>query len=470
MRRNEIFANIKEIAAGLPLPKFRKLNKADVILIVTSFLCALVLWIYIAAEVTTDFSLHFDHLPVTIDLTGTRAESYHLDLLPESRQFAESLTVDCDIDGTRAAIGALTSLDVEAYIDFDSTVANTIGTQVFPIQLRTKSGRALSGVTLSRSSVELEMDRYETKAIKVSEVKYPNLSYDDETRISTDEISYEPSTVDIYGPSTRLAAIDHICVNIDSAEELVQTKTFSDCTDFSLIDKDGNIAAGEAFQVQQPRFSVRIPVYYARSLPVTVVIENPPTNFDVDTVMRRIRINANDAYTLPDYGDKNLMIKIETSDPAKKEQLDQLKAWTIGSISLAELAPGSSKEIPITMSTGFTDGSNLGSVYISLDASDLTVKRVWMKNSDIQRIDPDQRYTYMLEDPDGNTPISLIGTEEELAQIESEDLKATLRLFSISVSKEGTYNEKFNVTLPSTVSGVWVCPTPTINIIVKVAS
>ena len=453
----------KETAAARP---FFRLHKPDVGLLIVSVISAVFLWAYIASTITPDYTVSFTKLPVIIDLSGTKAESFGLSLLPAADDENMSLTVDCTITGTRTAIGGLTRADVVAYVDFDSNVADIIGTQTLPIRLRTSGGTELSRAVLSQDSVDLTLDRYESRSFPVSEVLYPNLTVDEETRVSKDEITYEPATVQIYGPSTQLSGIDHIRVNLEEKETLTQTKTFTDCTRYSVIDGDGNVVSDQALQVQATRFSVRIPVFYSRTLPVTINIANTPSSFDVEKVMERVRLNTNAAYTLPGYGDDNLMITIETTDPANKANLDQLKEWMIDSVPLSALSVGNSIEIPITMAEGFTDSPNIGTVYVSLDDTDLVTETRWIKNSDIQLLNGDQRYHYKLESPGGNTPVMLIGTQEELDQIDDADLRMQVNLIAISVSSEGVYTQALTVSLPDTVSGVWVSPTPTVNIAV----
>lgn len=467
MEKQETSAALRELLGHIRPPK---LQRSDIITIVLSFVTALVLWVYIVSSVTTDFSVSFSKLPVTFDLTGTRTESLDLDLLPESEAMLSELTVDCTIAGTRTTLGALTRADVEAYVDFDTNVSDTIGKQSFAIKVRKKNGSVFNNADLSIRTVELELDRYQTMDVPVNEVNYPYLSYDDETLISESEITFEPSTVKIYGPSSQLSRLDHICVTIDESGQLTQTKTFTDCTAYTLLDSDRNVVDTSSLQIGAARFSVRIPVYYSRKLPIMVNIINTPPQFDVDSLLRRIRITANDTeYVLPGYGDNNLMIKIDTTDPSNKARLDQLETWSIEPIPLSSLSAGSAIDVAVKMLEGFSDSSNLGSVHVSLDMTDLKTETRWLKNSDIVLINPDQRYHYELESPGGNTQITLIGTEEELAMIDTADIKASINLIGISVTNEGIYSQGFSVTLPDTVSGVWVSPMPVIDIAVTVA-
>lgn len=478
MQRNEIKAAAKGILSELPLPKTRRLKRNDFVTLGLSLVLALILWVYIASIIAPDFSVEFRDLPVTVDLTGTRAQQYDLDILPESQSAAADLKVSCTIYGTRASLGGLKRADCEVYIDFDE-VSDIIGIQKLPVKFRTKNGAEftkadlkIKGVTIT--DFDMKLDRFETRTVEVNQAIYPYLVVDDETHVQTDDITYEPSTVEIKGPSSTLKNISHIRVNISDSTELNETATFTDCTDYSIIKTDGTpmtetVNAGLTV-LTSTRFSVRIPVSYSKELPLSVNIPNVPANFDVDMVLKHLRIIANGKeFSLPGYGDDTLNITIETTEPEMKEKLDVLDTYYFYNVNLSELTPGEvSKPLEIPMKEGFTDIKNIGQVYIKLDDTDLTTKTMQIKNSDIIGINGDKRYEYAKKYPDGITQITLVGMQEELDKIEAKDLKASVNLLDADI-KPGVDTLEFTVTLPDAVNGVWVSPSPEIDIVVKEA-
>jgi len=448
------------------LPKLKKPTRPDLILLILSFLAAFFLWVYIASQISPNYEVSISGVPVVVDISGSKAQSYGLSVI--SYENEDKLKVNCTIKGNRTVIGGLSRGDVVAYVDFDSTVSDIIGTQELPIKLRSASGKSFGDYKLSKSTVSVTMDRYETRSFPVNEVLYPNLSYDEEVVINSDEIKIEPQTVTISGPSAQLSNIDHIRVTIDDSDELAQSKTYTS-THWDLVGDKNEIISDSAstFNIQATGFSVTIPVYYTKELPVTIALDNVPANLDKSTILKRIRLN--NEYTLPGYGDHNLMITIETSDPAKKADLDSRDSWSLDSISLYKLSIGSMNKIDVEMEKDFTDRSQLGSVIVTLDATDLVAETRIIKNSDIQLINPSQDYNYALQSPAGNTIITLIGTPEALAEISSSDLRASINLINVSGSQEGTFSQAFTVTLPETATGVWISPQPRVNITVSVA-
>ncbi|MBQ8921638.1 MAG: hypothetical protein IJ060_05695 [Oscillospiraceae bacterium] len=453
----------------IPLPKLHKPTRTDLILLILSFLAAFFIWVYIASQISPNYEVSISGVPVVVDISGSKAEGYGLSVI--SYENEGKLKVNCTIKGNRTVIGGLSRGDVVAYVDFDSTVTDTIGTQTLPIRLRSVNGRDFGEYKLSKSTVEVTMDQYETRSIPVNELRCPNLTYGKDVVVNADEIEYEPSMVTITGPSTQVSNIDHIRVTIDDAEELSQRKTYTS-TDWELIGERDEIISDSAstFNIQATSFAVTMPVYYTKTLPVTIALDNVPANLEKSTVLKRIRLNSD--FTLPGYGDddSNLMITIETSDPANKAILDTYDSWEIGSISMYKLSIGSIFQINVEMEAGYTDRSQLGTVIVTLDATDLIADTRIIKNSDIQLINPSQDYEYALQSPAGNTIITLIGTPEELAEIYSTDLRASINLINVSGSQEGNFSQAFTVTLPDTATGVWVSPQPRVNISVSVVS
>ncbi|MBR6107331.1 MAG: hypothetical protein IKQ39_04905 [Oscillospiraceae bacterium] len=452
--------------------RFRKPTRTDLFYLILSFLIAFFFWVYIAAKISPDTSVSLSNIPVVVDIAGTKAAGYDLSIIDyETGSEGKKITVNCTIRGSRTSIGGLTRSDVVAYVDFDSTVTDTIGTQILPIKLRAANGREFDNYSISKNTMEVTMDHYKTVEVPVlaSDIRFPNQTYDDEVVIDTEGITVDPQIVKIYGPSAQLSAIDHIRVTIDDSTELSQSYTYTNCDHFDLVDAEGNSVSESAFQVQATGFSVSVPVYYVKKLPVTIELSNVPDNFDKSVILKRIRLNnGNGVFTLPGYGEENLEITVRTEKRENKVMLDNMDSWPIEpAIPLYSLSIGCQIEIPIKMIEGYTDASELGTVYVTLDSTDLVAKTFVIKNSDIQFMTGPSKYKFALQSPAGNTIITLVGTKEALSKIETSDIHATFNPLNISELREGTEPRAFNVTLPDTATEVWVSPLPKVNITVS---
>ncbi len=460
--------------SSLPFFKKRKFKQSDIMLMILSFICALFLWVYIASTITLDFHIQFSKLAIMEpELVATKAGRFGLQILPESIEEIHSTNVNCTIYGSRASIGGLSRSDIEVYIDFDSDVTDMIGIQTLPIKVRTINGAQLKA-DISPSTITVNMDRTTTKEIPVTAAQYNNLTFDpEETIVQDDALVFTPSKIAVTGPSKQLEKLDHIRVNITESGELIETKIFQS-GDFSCMDIDGNPLDSSAFEMATNRFSVKIPVCYSRKLPIGITITNFPAGFDEEAITgiyKRIRlITGKDEYVLPKYGDHNLMIPIETSDPAQKEALDNQTSYDLQAIPFSDLIPGKLIDgiIPTGASLVFPD--NISSVKVKLDDTDLETKTLWIKNSDIKLQNMDTRYTYELKSPNGNTQITLCGTAKELEKIDANDITAYVNLINTNVSEEGEYTPTITVAPPKTVKGVWALNPPSLTMDIKLAT
>lgn len=439
----------------------------------TAFFITLFLWVYIASSITTDYSMTFNNLPVSVDIKGTKAEGLGLSVIPDNA-LAHGLSVNATISGNRTVIGGLTMNDLTAYVDFDTTVMDAVGKQTFAVRLRSKSGIVLNSYTLSMPTVQLTMDRYETQRFEIKSVEHPSVTgADDRVIIDEQGISCDPPAISVYGPSTKLAMIDHISLTMSEQENLRQTKTYTDCSGFHLVDADGNDISrseNDGLDILSTSVSVKIPVYYMQTLPVTVDVSGAPAGFDLSMVLSRLRIHSDQAYSLPEYGENNLMMTIRTSDPVSNAYLDSLNSWSIGTIPLSQLSIGAKPlEWNIQLPEGYEDATNLEKVYISVDGTDLVSVQRWITYSSIQLTNGSPNLDYSLPTT-GRISVTLIGMAEQVNQISPSDIMASVNLYNAPITEEGTSMQTVSISLPETATNVWVSPLPKVAVKVSYAS
>ena len=433
----------------------RRPTKNDVFWLIVSIVLSLFLWVYIATTISGTYSLSFSGIPVIVNADNSRASGYGLSVLsPET----ETVKTDVTVSGSRASIGGLSREDIEAYVDFNATaVSDNVGRQELPVRLRYKNGTAITNCTLSVPVVDVEMDKFMTKEVLVSEAIFPNVDgANDEVIVDHDNVTIEPSVISITGPSTALKRIDHVRVHLNDSESLSQTKIFTNCTEFDLIDADRTIVTQSAFHVQATQFSVKVPVYYIKKLPATIAL-NAPVGFDEASLMKRLRLKTDQEYTLPQYGENNLEIIIRTDEPENKASLDKYTYWQLDTVSLSQLSLGGNMiRLEPEVKEEFEIETNLDNVYLTMDETGLVAETRWIPNSSIDVINEPPGYDCTIPKT-GSTRITIIGTPEEVAKVTTSDMKATVNLFNATLPTDrGTFSHTLTVTLPDTVSGVWV--------------
>ncbi|MBR3679688.1 MAG: hypothetical protein IKL87_05740 [Oscillospiraceae bacterium] len=442
---------------SLLLRKLRKhihpLRPSNLKLLILSGACAVILWMFIATRVNTGIDIHLSQIPVSANIAGTQAESYGLTLLTTEDELP---VVHANISGKRTSIGAISKDDVVAYVDFNSA-SDRIGKQKLPILLKTLDGTPLGNYQLSTSEVTVTLDRFDTITVPVREVLRPNLSYSDDVNIES--IDCEPAAVEITGPSLSLAQIDHVRVIVPDSEKLFETKSFS-TTQYELIDADNNIITDSSLQTHTPRFLTKVSVSYTHELPVTIELSGAPSGFDTQFLLERIRLNGE--YVLPGFEGNTLPIGIKTLEYADKVSLDSLKEMCIKRLPLSALSLGEPVEISVELQDGYEDISNLGKIYLSLDDTDLVAETRWVYTRDIKPINNTADFDYQVQA--GRFQVTLIGSAEQVAEITSDDITATIDLYNDPITEVGTFPRSVSFTLPETANRVWVSGSPKLNI------
>lgn len=448
----------------------RLASKGELLWVALSFFLSVLLWAYIASEISPGFEAEFSDIPVAVDITGTKAEEYELSVISQN---IEDPKIDVTLIGNRSDLGGLKKEDISAYVDFDAMLTNTVGKQVLPIKIRTKA--AYTSAELSIPTMEITMDRYEDASFNVTDIDHKNIkTTDSETIKDIEAISCSPMAVKIKGPTAALALIDHIKLVIDEEETIEQTKIFTNITHYELIGKDGSRLDETPFNVENTRYSVTIPVYYMRTLPITIGVDKTgiTKNFDMDWLKERLRIVADTEYTLPGFGDNNKMITLRTNDISHKTMLMSWTEYLVGNVPLSSLAPidrknKDSKEYSLTVSPeeGFEDLSNIGTIKVVLDETDLITVTRGINNDEIRPMNGLADYDYTVAP--GRTMITLIGPSDEISKIAASDLRAVVLLYNSGVNDAGSFSEGVTVTLPDDCPHVWVSPMPKVTVTAK---
>ena len=416
-----------------------------------------------------------------MDTTDTKAAGYSLSVMSPA---SGDVRINAELFGNRTEIGGLSKNDLEAYVDFDYGVTDSIGYQTLPIRLRRKNGTVLKNATLSASSLEVKMDKIQSMELEVKEVFAPDITGGTESVseivIDKDNIEAEPKTVTVTGPSEELKQLEHVRVRLMDKEQIYQKKTYYGCSDFDLVGKDGTAVSMNNLKVQT-QFNVTVPVYYLRKLPATLSFTNVPKNFDTNWLLGLLRLNTNRSYTLPqvvndtlEIGEDNLEIQLKAKTAENKKKLEQRDTCDFGPVSLYDLniqeMENGGKRPNIRAQLDLTDDlenvSKFNEVYVTVadgvDDTILDAVSFNIYNSDIQIINKRSGYDYSIAE--GITTITICGAADEISQIQQSDIKAYANLYTATDSEQSTFTHALTLTLPENLNRIWVGEAATVTI------
>jgi len=239
-----------------------KIFNSKVFWVIASVLCSLVLWVYVTStEVAVDTKA-FDK--VALELVGE-------DELREARGYVVTGTdvtaVSFSLSGPRRVIASLTRASLKATVDVSGLKP---GTHFLPYNIAYPGNVDSSNIRSSgRVSIRIVVDDNQNKSVPVIGF-FTGTTAEGIKPISSSDMTFEPASVFVSGPSSEIDEIASALVVIES--ENVSKSIDVDMT-YILIDKDNNpIEKTENFILESQTVKVKLPVKAVKEIPIKLTV------------------------------------------------------------------------------------------------------------------------------------------------------------------------------------------------------
>ncbi|MCM1132793.1 MAG: hypothetical protein NC340_04910 [Ruminococcus flavefaciens] len=404
-----------------------KFLKNNFSLAILSVIIAVIAWFYISMTQYPTVPKTIEHIPVSLDISGTSAGLNGLSVIS-----CDVKDVTVELLGSRTQVGNLNNENLEAYFDAENVSAT--GTKKLSIKIRNKSGIKYEVKSVSPSSATIVFDKMDTREFDIYP-QIPNVSVVNGKEINIEELSCEPSVVRITGPSAQLDKISK-CYAVSKKNMSLDSSYVLTNDEIQLYTEDNVLIDQSALTFSNTNFNITIPVRTQKEVKLSVII-NAPDNFDKSKI--KLNLSAD-----------SIILACNNSQTVIPDTLD------IGVISLNELKPGFSKMFTINTSlenSEYINVSELETVTVTLDdeglaQKDLTIDQNRISISNI----PDSSYEYKVLTQRMN--ITVVGSEESVNAINAEDIIADINLLNTNVTTEH-FNANVTFSCP-TYDDVWV--------------
>ena len=239
----------------------KKVNKKNLIIRITSLVCAIILWFYVAKVENPSFETSFSNVPVTID-NYALLEQNELAIINQG-----DFLTDIVISGKKSLLNQLDASDIKASIDLSEiTDANEYNLK---INIVTPTGTSV--VSSNPKSISLSVDRQTKKTFPIeTDVKYSNLPSAYTTgdyEIFVDNKSEKINSVTVSGPEKELERISRVVASVDfgDVEASVEAKS-----ELVMFDSLGNKISSSSLKLSSDTVTVRLPVYMQKILKLSV--------------------------------------------------------------------------------------------------------------------------------------------------------------------------------------------------------
>lgn len=391
--------------------KITELFRKDISLKIISIVLAIGVWAAVSITEYPIIETTFYNIPTTLSAEGTYAQANQLSAVNPPEQ-----TVTVTISGERGKIGSLKAEDLTAWLDMSTVMLPR--EYNLPVKISCQTDAEFEVKSIEPSSVRVSFDKIVSREFTVTPL-VENASVA-AGYMSGDPI-VTPSTVTVTGPQNTVGSITDVRVKVSPNRVLDSTYDFTS-DEMILYNKNSVIADNSLLSFDKTGFSVQIPVFVRKTLPLDVDIINAPENFDVDYFRRQL-IYSIDELTIA----------------APNDKINERESLSIGTINMREVDVGSRFEFRTEnfLPEGYENLSQIDTITVTCPSEGIAKKPIVIMGKDIQFVNrpPQFDFTPVVS----GITVSLVGDEEQIAEISSADITAQIDLFDFDM-EEGDKN------------------------------
>lgn len=401
--------------------------KKELNTVILSVIFAIVIWFAVSIQAFPNVYDHIDGVSVSAEPTAyMQKENLRI------TDFSEEVTVQ--LQGKRYVIGNLEAKDFVAKLDLSEITSpgvHTVNVELSKVQPSDDYDIVSQGLT-----AKVTVERIISKDIAL-EVNTNNLKIAEDLQIQTEEIAISSSTINVSGEESLVSSVARAVIEPIYTDTLTQTTRLSGTV--SLYDRNGTKIDDPKLEYESNNYSVTIPLYRVRTLPLNVSIAYP-SNFDSSSL----------SYTV-------YPPEITIAAPADDLSINNLERIDVDEINLVNITARDLQvgiKLPISLSEGYRNLSNIAVAQINFnDVDDYTRREFTVSTEKFSFLNGDTAYDYGFVT--SQLTVTAIGPSNLLYSLTPDDIGGTVNLLGIN-SEEGVKNVTVTLRIAGQRRKVWI--------------
>lgn len=394
---------------------FRRKSQTNFSLAVYSVIIAILVWFAVSLILYPSVPKTIEKVSLDLEIGTTASSDNTLNVIS-----CDVENVKVKVIGSRTQIANIDSDTLSAYVDTDNIYS--AGRKNLPIKIKSTNGIKFEVDSVEPSTAEVIFDKYESAQFPVLP-KIPNVKFNDNKTINSNEFSCEPNVVTITGPSSQIKKINTVYASSD--REMILDSSYALSSDeIQLLSEDGTVIDNSAMTFDNTSFLINIPVLTVKEVGVYVQILNAPANFDQSCL--------------------NLKMSRDTIKIASKNSQtgipDKLE---IGKIVLSDITPDYSHTFylnSVLETQNCINMSDFTSITVTMNQENLATKKIIIDQSRINISNaPNDGYDYKVITP--SIELEIAGDAEIIEKITSNDIIADANLLNVNITEDQFIND-----------------------------
>lgn len=416
----------------------KSLNKNSSI-IIYSILLSIGLWLFVSLTVYSTIKVTVHDIPIEVDLSGTNAERNGLQLVTPEEDIP---TLTVRVEGERKEIGNIQAEDIIAKAVIENV--NSAGTYKLAIMIEPAPGVYFTVDEMSENSVTLDFDEIISQTIPLSGYA-PNVTA--ASGYLTGELICSPATVTVTGPKEKVESITSAIIYSEYSATLNQSYSFPGN---ELLLYSGNTQlSNDYFSFDKINYSLEMPVFMMKSLPLRVNFTNVQSDFKEDQLRYSLSMDAIEVSapnSILGNVDELVLETIDIRELDLTENLDENGNYSI--------------ELPITLPSSYNNISGTESVTLTFDCSDIIKKRVTITSDQFKIIGAPSGFDIDIVTVEAYA--YLIGSETILENADNLKVQAIIDLSSYGNIRNSTFVAPYHVIIDQSDGPVWALGAQTV--------
>ena len=394
--------------------------------LIISVVFAVIIWFAVSIQVFPNEHDHIDGIKVTAEPTGYMQQE-------NLRIIGYQQEVSIQIMGKRYVIGTLSSEDFTASLDLSEITSP--GKHIVNVNINMLKPSSDYEITTENLTASIEVERIISKEF-TPEVDINALDVGNELQIQVDDISVYSPTVVITGEQSLVDSVARAVIEPEYDGVLTETMRLNG--NLVLYDKDNTKIQTNELEYQSDNYTVTIPVYRVKTLPLNVSLIYPQT-FDAASLKYNI-----------------FPKEITVAAPAGDSSIENLERIDVGEIDLSDVTSrdlGGIK-LPISLADGYKNLSGVSIAQVTFEDVDSYGSLEFpVSTSNFTILNGDPAYDYSIVT--NQIDVMAVGPSDIVKNLSSEDIFGTINLLGIQI-EPGVRNITAVVRVAGQYRSAWV--------------
>lgn len=406
---------MKNLQLKMDFQKIRKHFNKDIAIRIYSLIIAIILWIVVSATLYPTYPKTINNVVFNTDMIN-KPNSYGYSIIS-----LESQNVSVRIIGQRTSIGNLKNSDIKATVDISDI--NAAGKYTLPVEI--SSDQAVFTVDqIIPSKVTVNIDKIITKTF-IIETETPNIKAAEGYQKS--DAVCNPQNVSIRGPQQQVEEITRCVVRNDDTMELNESTEIVAGNELILYNNT-TVLSKKDLTPDESNFSLNIPIYIKKILPLTPTFTNIPQDFPINKLK----------YTIdpPE-------IEVSAPNAILENQADVHLCY----VNIHDIDLDYKVSTAIILPDEYHNLSGQNTANITFDTSGLSKKTFMIANSNISVINAPAGYKITPVTSGFNVPF--IGEEAILKDLTIQDIVVQLDLSGVVINGDDYSSAPISFIVPN---------------------